>query len=187
MKNIGILGGTFDPPHIGHLIIAEEVREQLSLEEIWFIPSYEPPHKENAYSSVWHRLNMLDLSLESNPYFSINPVETKRQEASYTVDTMEELTKQHPDTHFYFIIGADMVEYLPHWKDINRILKLVTFVGVKRPNYELQTSYPVKEIEVPMLNISSTMLRSKTKEHKSIKYFLAEEVRRYIKEHNLYE
>src|SRR5699024_6786622 len=105
-------------------MIAEEVRERISLEEIWFMPSYEPPHKENAYSSVEHRLNMLDLSLKNNSFFTVNSIETKRQEASFTVDTMEELAKLHPDTHFHFIIGADMVEYLPHWKDIDRIVEL---------------------------------------------------------------
>src|SRR5699024_12414906 len=84
LKNIGILGGTFDPPHIGHLIIAEAVRERISLEKVWFMPSYEPPHKQNAYSSVGHRLNMLELSLRDNPYFSINEIETKRHEKSYT-------------------------------------------------------------------------------------------------------
>lgn len=186
MKNIGILGGTFDPPHIGHLIIAEAVRERISLEEIWFMPSYEPPHKETAHSSVKHRLNMLELSLESNPYFSINPIETKRHEKSFTVDTMEELTEQQPDTNFHFIIGADMVEYLPHWKDIERIIELVTFIGVKRAGYHIHTSYPVKEIEVPMVNISSTMLRSKIHQHKTVKYLIPDHVQRYIKEHNLY-
>ncbi|HLQ70930.1 MAG TPA: nicotinate-nucleotide adenylyltransferase, partial [Bacillota bacterium] len=106
MKNIGILGGTFDPPHIGHLIIAEEVRERISLEEVWFIPTYLPPHKENANSSVKDRLNMVSLSLEGNPYFRINPIETKQQIASYTINTMEELTGQHPEIDFHFIIGA---------------------------------------------------------------------------------
>ncbi|HLR03821.1 MAG TPA: nicotinate-nucleotide adenylyltransferase [Virgibacillus sp.] len=187
MKNIGILGGTFDPPHIGHLIIAEAVRERISLEKVWFMPSYEPPHKQNAYSSVGHRLNMLELSLRDNPYFSINEIETKRHEKSYTVDTMEELTKQEPDSRFHFIIGADMVEYLPHWKNIDRIIELVTFIGVKRAGYHIHTHYPVKEVEVPMVNISSTMLRNRIHQQKSVKYLIPDKVQEYIKEHHLYE
>ena len=186
MKDIGILGGTFDPPHIGHLIIAEEVRERISLEEIWFIPSYKPPHKRNAISTVEDRLNMVSLSLESNPYFFMNPIETKQQRPSYTIDTMEELTKQYPDVNFHFIIGADMVDYLSHWKDIDRLLELVTFVGVKRAGYTLQTAYPVKEVEVPMINISSTMIRSKIMKRRSVRYLLPDNVDTYIKEQNLY-
>src|SRR5699024_7048404 len=139
-----------------------------------------------AYSSVGHRLNMLELSLRDNPYFSINEIETKRHEKSYTVDTMEELTKQEPDSRFHFIIGADMVEYLPHWKDIDRIVELVTFIGVKRAGYKLQSKYPVKEVEVPMIDISSTLIRSKIKRKQSVKYLLPDKVGSYIKEHRLY-
>lgn len=186
MKNIAILGGTFDPPHIGHLIIAEEVRQELSLEEVWFMPSYEPPHKQHADSSVVHRIKMIELALRDNPFFTMNLIETKRHTPSFTIDTMEELTKQHPQTNFHFIIGADMVAYLPKWKAINRLLELVTFVGVKRAGYSLQTSYPIKEVDVPLIDVSSSMLRDQISEQKSIMYFVPEEVRRYIKENSLY-
>lgn len=186
MKNIGILGGTFDPPHIGHLTIAETVREHLALDEVWFIPSYEPPHKRKAQSSISHRVNMVDLAIRDHPFFTIDAIETKRHAPSFTVTTMEELTKQHPDNHFHFIIGADMVAYLPHWKAIDRLLELVTFVGIKRSGYSLQTPYPVKKVEVPMIDISSTKIRQQVRERKSIRYVVPDEVREYIKEHHLY-
>src|SRR5690625_178954 len=118
MRKIGILGGTFDPPHLGHLIIAEQVRSALDLEEIWFMPSNEPPHKSRAKTNVNHRLAMLKLAIEDNDAFKVNTIELARKGKSYTIDTMKLLIKNHPHTEFYFIIGADMVEYLPHWAKI---------------------------------------------------------------------
>lgn len=186
LQHVGILGGTFDPPHIGHLIIAEAVRQDLALEEVWFIPSYEPPHKQKAHSSAAHRIKMVNLATRGNSFFTMDPIETKRYAPSFTVDTLEELTEQNPNTHFYFIIGADMVAYLSHWKRIDRLLELVTFVGVKRSGYSLQTTYPIEEVEVPMISVSSSMLRQQIREQRSIMYFVPEPVRQYIKEHHLY-
>lgn len=187
MKKVGILGGTFDPPHIGHLIIAEEVRRALALEEIWFIPSYEPPHKAKATIDAKTRLNMLSLSIEDNRSFKVNPIEIQRQEKSYTIHTMKILTEQNPQIKFYFIIGADMVEYLPNWYKIDELIELVTFVGVGREGYSIESSYPVVPVEIPMINISSSMLRERLQKGESAKYLIPEQVYRYIKEHRLYE
>src|SRR5699024_4787739 len=121
MKNIGILGGTFDPPHIGHLIIAEEVRIALKLDEIWFIPSHVQVHKDQAAASAKDRLKMVQFAISKNPYFKVDPLEINRSHASYTIDTMQVLSQQYSSTKFYFIIGADMVEYLPHWKNITEL------------------------------------------------------------------
>src|SRR5690625_99099 len=161
MKKIAILGGTFDPPHIGHLIIAEIVKDTLSLEEVWFIPTNEPPHKNNASSSTTDRINMLDLALKNNKRFKSNLIEIQRQGKSYTIDTVKTLRKKYPNTKFYFIIGADMVEYLPHWKRIDELIKLITFVGVEREGYELKTSYPIKTVSVPTIDISSSDIRER--------------------------
>lgn len=187
MKKIGILGGTFDPPHLGHLMIAEEVKNALKLEEVWFMPSNEPPHKEKATTNANNRLKMLELALADNNAFKINTIEFDRKGKSYTIDTMELFIKKYPNIEFYFIIGADMVEYLPHWVEIDRLIKMVKFVGVKRPGYVLESSYPIITVDVPMIDISSTMLRKRLQKKQSIKYLIPDEVYTYIKEKQLYE
>lgn len=185
--NIGILGGTFDPPHIGHLLIAEEVRVSLKLDEVWFIPTYTPPHKASAQSDSKDRVNMLELATESNPYFRVNTIELERHGKSYTFDTMKILRANYPEHYFYFIIGADMVEYLPNWHRIDELVELVQFVGVKRKGYQLKTEYPVLTLDIPMIDVSSSMLRKRLKDHKTIRYFVPDEVYNYMKENRLYE
>lgn len=186
MKKIGLLGGTFDPPHIGHLTMAEEAYEKLNLDEVWFIPSAEPPHKEQAKVSAVDRLLMLKVALEPVNYFKINTIELERQGKSYTYDTIQALKEQYPTYQFYFIIGADMVEYLPNWYKIDQLIELVQFVGVKRPDYQLDTSYPVIILDTPGLDISSTMIRERLKLNRSVKYLIPERVLSLIKEKGLY-
>src|SRR4051794_6519919 len=106
MRRIGVLGGTFDPPHIGHLIIAEEVRIALDLEEVWFIPTFTPPHKDGTKTKASQRIEMTKLAIESNPHFKVNSIEIERSGKSYTIDTIRELKRENPDSDFYFIIGA---------------------------------------------------------------------------------
>ena len=133
MRKIGIIGGTFDPPHYGHLLIANEVYHALNLEEVWFLPNQIPPHKQGRnITSVESRLHMLELATEAEEHFSICLEELSRKGPSYTYDTMLQLTKKYPDVQFHFIIGGDMVEYLPKWYNIEALLNLVTFVGVAR-------------------------------------------------------
>lgn len=187
MKSIGILGGTFNPPHIGHLLIAEHVREELDLEEIWFIPTNDPPHKLAATVSVEDRLTMLDKAVYDNSFFKINPIEVNRLGKSYTIDTIKELKNQHPNHNYFFIIGADMVEYLPKWYKIDELINYLTFVGVKRAGYKLQSSYPVLEMDIPMFDVSSTNIRERVTAGKSIKYLVPKAVDSYIKEQQLYE
>ena len=136
MTKIGILGGTFDPPHYGHLLIANEVLSELNLDEIWFMPNQEPPHKQKSESvENSDRLRMLELAIMENPAFKIEKLELERFGPSYTVDTMKILNERFPDHQFFFIIGADMIEYLPKWHKIDELIKLVQFVGVERPTY----------------------------------------------------
>lgn len=187
MKRIGILGGTFDPPHIGHLLIAEEVRMALDLEEIWFIPSYKQPHKEQSLTLAKHRIQMVKRAIEGNSYFRINTIEVDRLGQSYTFDTMKALIKEYPTVHFFFIIGGDMVEYLPHWKNIEQLIDLVTFVGIKRYGYTLQTSYPIVEVDIPRIEISSTLIRSRLLAGQTVHYLIPDRVYIYIKEKRLYE
>lgn len=185
-KRIGLLGGTFDPPHIGHLIIAEEVRFQLQLDEIWFLPTNEPPHKGVARSNNEHRKQMLSLAIKNNPYFHINTVEYERSGKSYTIDTMHILTERHPNVTFYFIIGADMVEYLPHWKNIDELLDIVQFVGVERRGFTIETTYPIQNVSIPLIDISSSEIKERIEKNRPIQYFVPDEVLQYIKEYRLY-
>lgn len=187
-KKIGILGGTFDPPHIGHLIIANEVLDQVGLDEIRFMPNHEPPHKvRNSGTSIKDRLDMIELAIEGHPYFSIETIELKKEGPSYTYDTIKELKERAAKAEYYFIIGADMVEYLPHWHKIEELIKLVQFIGTNRPNYELKSTYPIRFVEVPMIEVSSSMIRRRIQTGKTIKYLLPDSVIRYIGEKQLYE
>lgn len=187
MKRIGILGGTFDPPHHGHLLIANEVLHELNLDEIWFMPNQEPPHKHKTHAiRNEDRLNMLKLATSDQPLFKIETIELDRPGPSYTYDTMKQLTELYPKVKFYFIIGADMIEYLPKWVRINELMELVTFVGVERPSYNHKTTYPIKYVDVPKMDVSSSMIRERIKEGKTLKYLLPNDIIHYLKENHLY-
>ncbi|MCM3788496.1 nicotinate-nucleotide adenylyltransferase [Domibacillus indicus] len=187
MKKVGILGGTFNPPHVGHLIAANEALHALDLDEIRFMPNSLPPHKKLAgHVDDEHRLRMTELAIEGNDCFRIETIEIQRAGVSYTIDTMRELIKREPEKSFYFIIGADMIEYLPKWRDIDELSRLVTFVGVKRPGYSTETPYPVLLIDTPEIHLSSTVLREKAASNKTLHYLMPETVIRYIKENGLY-
>ncbi|MFC4558882.1 nicotinate-nucleotide adenylyltransferase [Virgibacillus kekensis] len=187
MKQIGLLGGTFDPPHLGHLIIAEEVRANLGLDEIWFIPSQEPPHKQKATTDAVDRAEMVRYAISTNEYFKLNPIEIERPGKSFTIDTIRQLRDENPNTDFYFIIGADMVEYLPKWKDIEELTELVKFVGVERQGYKVKSEYPVIKVQIPTIEVSSTAIRERLQNGISVKYQVPEPVETYIKEKDLYE
>ncbi|WP_316571942.1 nicotinate-nucleotide adenylyltransferase [Neobacillus sp. YIM B06451] len=187
MKKVGILGGTFNPPHQGHLIIANEVCHSLGLDEIWFMPNQEPPHKRKAEgASNEDRLAMLEAAIKGNRLFKVEKAELERPGPSYTFETMAILAERHTDYDFYFIIGADMVEYLPKWHKIDELLKLVTFVGVQRPGYSMETTYPIETVEVPAIDLSSSMIRERLREGKTVQYLLPESVISYIWENKLY-
>jgi nicotinate-nucleotide adenylyltransferase len=187
MLKVGILGGTFDPPHYGHLLIANEVLSTLQLDEIWFMPNQEPPHKRKSESiKNEDRLQMLELAIGGNAAFRVETIELHRQGPSYTVDTMKMINDQYPDHQFFFIIGADMIEYLPKWHKIDELIKLVQFVGVERPEYSSQTDYPVMYVDVPAIDVSSSMIRDRVKNGKTVRYLLPDMVIKYIEEKHLY-
>jgi nicotinate-nucleotide adenylyltransferase len=183
---VGILGGTFDPPHHGHLMIAQEVMVELSLDEVRFMPTQLPPHKKGTITSGEMRIEMLRLATNDNDRFFIETIEFKRTGPSYTFDTMKLLINKEPLTTFYFIIGADMVEYLPKWYKVDELVKMVQFVGLKRPGYKLSLQFPLIEVEVPPFAISSSTLRKRFADGKNTKYYLPENVRNFIKENELY-
>lgn len=188
MKKIGILGGTFDPPHLGHLIMAQEVLEKAQLDEIWFLPSYIPPHKERDVTDATHRIEMVKQAIADNPSFNVSLIEYERKGRSYTYDTLLGLKESHPNHDFYFIIGADMVLDLPNWYRFEELDQLAHFIGVARPGYVFETPKEVKviPIEMPEIDISSSQIRERIREGKNYRYFLTEGVKRYIKERGLY-
>lgn len=186
MVKVGILGGTFDPPHYGHLMIAQEVLSSLKLDEIWFMPTNIPPHKADAKSTGGDRIEMVKRAIANNECFKLQLIEFERSGPSYTYDTIAILKEKYPDTEFYFIIGADMVEYLPNWYHIDELIREVHFVGVKRPNFKIVSNYVLIEVEVPQFEMSSSELRHRFNTNQNTKYFLPDSVRHYIEEKKLY-
>ncbi|TDQ38032.1 nicotinate-nucleotide adenylyltransferase [Aureibacillus halotolerans] len=185
-KKVGLLGGTFDPPHIGHLILAQEVLVACQLDEIWFVPAQDPPHKKTrSLTSGVHRCAMLEKAIQGNQRFRLCSIEFT-EALSYTVDTVAALQNAYPDVHFSFIIGADMVEGLHLWKDIDDLMSQISFIAAKRPGYSLQSKFPLTIVDTPEIELSSTWLRNRLSELKPIAYLLDEDVLTYIKEHDLY-
>ncbi|AZP05074.1 nicotinate-nucleotide adenylyltransferase [Jeotgalibaca ciconiae] len=186
-KRVGIIGGTFNPPHLGHLIIAQQVGQQLALDKVYFMPDAEPPHvDEKPFIEGEHRAQMVKRSIEGNDLFEIETIELERGGKSYTIDTMKQLIEENPDTDYYFIIGGDMVEYLPKWERIDELVSLVHFVGVVRPGYPNHSPYPIIWVDAPKIDISSTKIRSMVKSGRSLRYIVPESVEQYIKEEGLY-
>lgn len=187
-KRIGIMGGTFNPPHIGHLAIAEQVFETLELDAIHFMPTYKPGHvNEKKTIDANYRVDMLDYAIEDNPHFSLNLTEVNRGGATYTVDTIRELKEANPDTEYFFIIGGDMILDLPNWKEIDELVKLVQFVGVNRPGYISETDYSIIWVDALKIDISSSTIRQRVKEGLSIKYLTKDSVIEYIEQKGLYK
>lgn len=187
-KRVGILGGTFNPPHIGHLIIADQVCHQLGLEKIYFMPSANPPHQDGKKAiEANHRLHMVELAIEGNQRFDVEKAEIDRGGKSYTYDTIVKLKEEHPDTDYYFIIGGDMVEYLPKWHKIEELAQLVEFVGVNRPGYTLLSPYPIIWVDVPSMDISSTSLRKNLEMNCPVNYLIPRKTLEYIWREGLYQ
>ncbi|GAC1511190.1 MAG: nicotinate-nucleotide adenylyltransferase [Ktedonobacteraceae bacterium] len=202
VRRIGLMGGTFDPIHIAHLIVAEEVYTALDLTEMVFIPAGHPPHKLHRTSTpAHHRLAMVELAIASNPHFSISRVEVDRSGPSYLVETLSLLHAQWgPHVELNFVVGWDSLEDFPTWYDPAGILAQLThLVAVRRPGYvedvlynqQLESRLPgiterLSVVSAPQLDISSTNLRGRVEAHRSIKYQTPEVVERYIIEHKLY-
>ncbi|MCI6871005.1 MAG: nicotinate-nucleotide adenylyltransferase [Streptococcus hyointestinalis] len=186
-KQIGLLGGNFNPVHNAHLTIADQVRQQLGLDEVLLMPEYQPPHVDKKTTiSEKHRLRMLELAVRDIEGLGIETIELERKGISYTYDTMKLLTEKNPDVDYYFIIGADMVAYLPKWHRISELIQMVQFVGVQRPKYKAGTSYPVIWVDVPLLDISSSLIRRQLEEGKKPNFLLPQAVLDYIEKEGLY-
>lgn len=196
---IGIMGGTFDPIHTGHLIIGEYARTTLNLDKIIFVPVGLPPHKDNSkVSTSSRRLEMTKLAINSNSYFYLSSIEVDRKEITYTIDTIKELKKIYKEDELYFIIGGDSLFEIEKWKDFEQLIELCKFVVLERPGrtkeeieqkkIELKLSYKIEleKIYSPLIDISSTEIRERVKNNLSIKYLVPESVEAYIMYHKLY-
>ena len=186
-KQVGILGGNFNPVHNAHLVVADQVRQQLGLDKVLLMPEYLPPHVDaKGTIAEHHRLKMLELAIEGIEGLEIETIELERKGISYTYDTMLLLNERDPDTDYYFIIGADMVDYLPKWHRIDELVEIVQFVGVQRPRYKAGTSYPVIWVDVPLMDISSSMVRDFLAKGRTPNFMLPKPVLDYIKKEGLY-
>jgi len=187
LKKIGILGGTFNPPHIGHLIIANEVRYSLGLDEVRLMPTALPPHKAaSGYATPLQRLHMVELAVADYEGLVSSSFEVERGGVSYTFDTMVELQKNEPDNEFYFIIGGDMIDMLGDWHRIDELVNLITFIGVHRPHSTGDSDFPVQFVDIPEIDLSSTLIRERFLEKGTVKFLTPIEVESFIREEELY-
>lgn len=186
---VGILGGTFSPPHIGHLIMAEQVKDQLDLDKIFFMPTAEPPHSSATKKTISSdkRVQMLELATMDNSDFEIERFEVENGGKNYTYDTMTALIELYPTVDFYFIVGGDMIVDMPTWYKIDELIQLVQFVGVNRPGYTVETEYPIIMVDIPSTDISSSTIRKKVAQNCSIKYLVPKDVENYIELEGLYQ
>lgn len=199
-KKIAIMGGTFDPIHMGHLVTAEAVRHEFDIDEVIFVPTGTPPHKSSvSITSSEHRYLMTVLATAGNPQFNVSRIEIDRIGTTYTVDTIKELSKLYGlNVKLYFITGADAIHEILTWKNSDELLKLCTFVAVTRPGYKkaelaeqverLRAEYKssIHFLEVPALAISSSDIRERVQKCSPIKYLVTTPVENYINKHKLY-
>ncbi|MCD6228382.1 MAG: nicotinate-nucleotide adenylyltransferase [Candidatus Omnitrophica bacterium] len=186
IKRVGILGGTFNPPHIGHIILAQEVLDKLNLDKILFIPANIPPHKNASLIEAKHRLKMVKLSIEGNKNFSLLDCEIKRGGVSYTVDTLRELRKIFPSYEFYLIIGSDLAKDFNTWKDYEEIMKLAKVVVGKRKEFPLENNNKFIPVDILEIDISSSLIRDWIKRGWCVRYLLLPKVFDYIVKRKLY-
>ena len=192
MKQVGIFGGTFDPPHVGHLIAAERVIEQAGLDHLVFVPTAVPPHKrDHEPEDGKHRMQMLRRSVHGNPRLRVSDIEIKRGGISYTVDTLKQLTATLPGTALSFIMGMDMLADFPNWRARDEILDLAEILVLTRPDFPLpKLEHKLRErvriCRIPDVGVASSEIRRRVKEGKSIRYMVVKEVEEYIVRHGLY-
>lgn len=199
-RKIGIMGGTFNPVHIGHLFVAEAAREAFSLEQVIFIPTGDPPHKEpSQLASGRDRIRMLQLAVRDNPLFQVNEMEITREGTTYTIDTLIEWKAAHPKDQVFFIIGGDTLPELKTWRTFEKVARLCSFVVYQRFGYnktdlekEAERLFQIYQAEIlfmegSYLEVSSSSVRARLAENQTIRYLVPDNVVNYILEHKLYK
>ncbi|WP_105565284.1 nicotinate-nucleotide adenylyltransferase [Microbacterium halophytorum] len=186
---IGVMGGTFDPIHHGHLVAASEVSKSFGLDEVVFVPTGNPAHKP-AVSPAESRYEMTVIATASNPSFTVSRVDIDRPTPTYTVDTLRDLRSQRPDAELFFITGADAIEQILGWRDADQLWDLAHFVAVTRPGHTIDVSRlpttDVSLLEIPALAISSTDCRDRVERGYPVWYLVPDGVVQYIAKHHLY-
>jgi len=194
---LGVLGGTFDPVHVGHLLLAEEASEQLGLERVLFVPAGQPWRKAGRrISKAEHRLAMLRLAAEDNPEFEVSDLEVARPGPSYTGETLASIRVEHKDAEIFFIMGEDALADLPNWRDPDRILELAMLAVARRPGSTIGEGCPelvaiapgrVVWLSMPTVGISASDIRERVQKGLSVRYRVPAAVDAYIREHKLYK
>jgi nicotinate-nucleotide adenylyltransferase len=193
---LGIFGGSFDPIHLGHLILAELCREACRLDRVWLVVAGEPPHKPRKRTAVEHRLEMTRLAVAGHSAFEVSELEAHRPGPHYSVDTLQTVRDQRPQDELFFLIGADSLADLPTWREPQRVLQLATLVVANRPGTEpstLPSSFTpppdapaIQTVTIPPIGISSSELRRRVAEGASIRYQVPRAVEVYIEAQGLY-
>jgi nicotinate-nucleotide adenylyltransferase len=190
MLRLGVMGGTFDPIHLGHLVAAEAAAEHFHLDSVIFIPAGDPWQK-TTYASAQDRLAMTQLAISGHSNFQISTIDIDRAGPTYTIDTLQELGNLEPGAELFFITGADSLSGIGSWKQVEKLWPLATFVGVSRPGHSLKApAYAearIELLEIPALSVSSTGIRAKVNSGESIDDLVPEAVSQYIKDQNLYQ
>ena len=191
LKRIGLFGGSFDPPHIGHLVIAEMARRSMDLDIVYFVPAYIPPHKKGSHpTTAGDRLAMTRLSVQGNAKLKVSDLELRRKGVSYTVDTVRAFRKRFPAAELFLIIGSDSLRQFHSWKSPGEILSEVSLIVYRRPR-SVRTnarfhSAKVSFIKGPLMEISSSDIRKRMQKGKSIRYLVRDNVLSFIKKKKLY-
>lgn len=199
-KKIGIMGGTFDPIHIGHLMLAEQAYDKFELDKVLIMPAGNPPHKDHEVSALTkHRVQMTRLAIEGNKHFELSTIEVERTGYTYTYETLENLKKENPDAEYYFILGADSLMEIHKWREPEKIFQCATVLVAARYNLESkELNNKIKEVakeyqgklyllDTPNIDLSSTLIRTLVSAGKSIKYYVSGDVERYIYKNKLYK
>lgn len=199
MQRIGILGGTFDPPHIGHLLLAEYTRETLALDKILFVPAGVQPLKPNMRSMLEHRLNMVKLAIQDNPNFAISRVDMDRDGPHYTADTMPLLQQEYPDADLFFLMGGDSLHDFPKWTRPQEIIQYARLAVMRRSDEDITAdmhddvipnlSQYIDMVDTPLLSIwlSSSHVVERLKKGQSVRYLVPDTILTYIRENDLYK
>ncbi len=200
-KRIGILGGTFNPPHLGHMILAQDAAEAFQLDHVWFLPCAQPAHKPyTIVAAAEHRVNMVKLCMGNDPRWQCSLLEIERAGVSYTIDTLQAVTQQRPDVDWHFIVGADTLLELHSWRNIEAVLSLCWMIAMRRPGLpgadalrnQIQLPAPWPDVlieglfEGHLIDVSSTEIRKRVAQKRSIRYLVPAEVEQYILAHELY-
>ena len=191
-ERLGVFGGTFDPPHVGHLALAEWAREELGLDRVLFVPAGSPPHKRPGRTPAARRLAMTRLAVRGNPAFVVEPMETRRRGPSYTVDTLAALAARHPGAKLWLLVGADMYATIGRWRDPAGIARNASVAVAARPGFSRPRRAAwagrgrVRWLGNPALDVSSSAVRDLARSGRSLRYLVPPAVERYIVAHELY-